>query len=178
MLDDEISNKVSPPISVNDVKDHMNNLLSIRWLIEDESYHVPLRKPFMHLRRLICSRKADYVVDSFQQWILLTRDEIGYSQFMRNLWLIKLLGITQSQVQNCLDTYREEMQDFQRKNKHNDSGAIARYEHNSQPAQRSKWEEPLDQHILIININSPGCTTLRPKMKVFSTHYESLPLGL
>ena len=55
MLDDEIDNKainyletyaeqepdlVSPPITANDVKDHVKNLLSIRQLIENKSCQV------------------------------------------------------------------------------------------------------------------------------------------
>ena len=43
-------NKVNPPMMVNDVKDHTSDQLNVRRLIEDKSYHVPLRKPYM-LRR-------------------------------------------------------------------------------------------------------------------------------
>ena len=67
MLDDEIDNKimklletyakhepnpVNPPITINDIKDYMNSPMNMRRLIEDQSYHAPGRKPFMHLRRL------------------------------------------------------------------------------------------------------------------------------
>ena len=57
------------------------------------------------------SHQADYVGESFQQGISLTQDEIESAQLMQNLWFIKLLGATQAQVQICLDTYREVMQD-------------------------------------------------------------------
>ena len=81
MVEDEIDKKIMElletyakhepnpdylPMTVNAVKDHMNNLLNIRILIEDKSYQIPPRKPFMYLRRFMRSQKVDYVDDLFQ----------------------------------------------------------------------------------------------------------------
>ena len=85
------------PIPNNNVKNQISNMLIITRPIGDELCYVPPRKPIVHLRRFICSYKADFADDFFRQIIDITKDELDYAKKHSN-WFVKILRATQAQV--------------------------------------------------------------------------------
>ena len=108
-------NPANPPITLNDAKGLMTNIINVQLLVEDKSYHIPTHQPLMSLRKFMRTHEVDCAGESFKQGLLLSEEELDYIQLMHHLWFVKILGVTQAQVQMCLEMNREKMRDFRRK---------------------------------------------------------------
>ena len=78
-------NPANPPITLNDAKDLMTNIMNVQRLIEDKSYHIPTHQPLMPLRKFMQFRGVDYAGESFKQVLLLSQEELDYIQLMHHL---------------------------------------------------------------------------------------------
>ena len=91
---------------MNDAKDFTAGLMNVSTAVQNPKHQDNPKKQVIWLRIFIKAHYVDYVKDSYLEGMQFTQNETTDVSLKQRLWLLKLQGATQKQIQQSFALHR------------------------------------------------------------------------